>query len=212
MSGSNGKIRILALHGSGMNSRVFEATTAALRNELGEGYEWHFVEGTIPVPMDEDLKGFFPEDDEYFTFADPNDKASVAAALDNIFEYIDLNGPFEIIGASSISAGIAADILLAQPEKRAPFTGAIFFNGWTPVLNAKTHNMLISIPTANIWGANDARHAAAAQALSKLCTPEMNENVVHKNGSTIPGAASEEDLISASQAIRRMVRRAVPAC
>jgi hypothetical protein len=74
--------------------------------------------------------------------------------LDNIFEYIDLNGPFEIIGASSISAGIAADILLAQPEKRAPFTGAIFFNGWTPVLNAKTHNMLISIPTANIWGAN----------------------------------------------------------
>ncbi|PQE18823.1 serine hydrolase FSH protein [Rutstroemia sp. NJR-2017a WRK4] len=201
MSGSNDKIRILALHGSGMNSRVFEATTAALRNELGEGADHN-----------PDLKGFFPEDDEYFTFADPNDKASVAAALDNIFEYIDLNGPFEIIGASSISAGIAADILLAQPEKRAPFTGAIFFNGWTPVLNAKTHNMLISIPTANIWGANDARHAAAAQALSKLCTPEMNENVVHENGSTIPGAASEEDLIKASQAIRRMVRRAVPAC
>jgi hypothetical protein len=37
--------------------QVFEATTAALRNELGEGYEWHFVEGTIPVPMDEGRLG-----------------------------------------------------------------------------------------------------------------------------------------------------------
>lgn len=105
------------------------------------------LEETIPVPTDEgrldlqmfrtfigcdpDPKRFFPEDDDYFTFADHNDAASVAAALGNIFEYRDLNGSFEIIGASPVSAGIAADILLAQSEKRAPFTGAIFFNGWT---------------------------------------------------------------------------------
>jgi len=58
------KTKVLCLHGQGSNSRVFEATTAALRKELGDKFEWHFVEGTIPVPIDEGI--FFTQNLKVF--------------------------------------------------------------------------------------------------------------------------------------------------
>jgi len=224
---SNGKIRVLCLHAPGMNSQVFAAITAALRNELGDDYEWIFAEGTIPVPIDEDLKGYFPEDDKYYAYADPQDPKSVAKAMDDMIEFIRGKGPIDIVVGASGSASLTASILLRHaeenPDQPVPFSGAVFFNGYNPLnsnslgkddqpyLNPETHSTIISIPTANIWGANDARHAAAAKALSMFCNPALNENVTHSNGSTIPGAAAEDDLIMAAQAIRKTVSRAVPA-
>lgn len=227
MLNDNGKIRVLCLHGHGQNSKVFEASTAALRSELGEAFEWHFVEGTIPVAMDKELEGYFPSNDQYFAFFDPNDPQSVSRAMDNLSIYVHENGPFPIIGCSSIATSLGASLILRHaqenPEQPALFDGAIFFNGYSPLslaiagnselsfLDPQNHSAFINIPTANIWGTNDERHAVAAEALNRLCTAEMNEKFVHNNGSVIPGAAVEEDMIKAAQAIRRTVSRAIAA-
>ncbi|KAI9648918.1 hypothetical protein NHQ30_001484 [Ciborinia camelliae] len=181
MSNSSDKIKVLALHGSGQNSL---------------------------------LEGFSPEDDQYFTFADMEDPKSIARVCSEIFDYCDTHGPFDLVGCESIGTAIAATMLLEKSSKPAPFKGAIFFNGAIPpafvARKDDTHyNLSISIPTANIWGKNDARHAATALALSNICTPSINENFIHENGSTIPGSSSENDLIKAVQAIKKTAYRAV---
>jgi len=227
MANDNGKIRVLCLHGHGQNSKIFEANTAALRNELGEDFEWHFVEGTIPVPMDPELEGYLPSEDQYFGFMDPNDPQSVSKAMDDLSNYIDLNGPFAFVSGQSGMSSVSASLILRHaqehPEHKSLFAGAIFFNGYAPFdyaalkrneisfLDSETYTPMISIPTAHIWGANDKRHVVAADALNKLCVADMKEVCVHNNGSTIPGASAEGDMIKVALAIKRTVSRAIAA-
>ena len=126
---------------------------------------------------------------------------------------------------NSSSASLAASLLIRRarehPAEAPLFKGAIFFSGIAPVdttilrkhevrfLNHAAVDTPITIPTANIWAANDERHRVHSAVLSKLCSVNLNEELIHANGSTIPGAGEEATLVRAALAIRKTVDRAI---
>jgi len=158
---------------------------------------------------------------------DFNDPDSIERAMNTLTEYIKLEGEFPFICCVSASASLASSLLLRNarehPEGESLFKGAFFFSGITPFdyaaladgevrpLDQAAKNLLITIPTANIWGGNDEKHAKLAATLNKFCTPEINETMIHNNGNIIPGAGHEADVVKAAQAIKRTVARAIPA-
>ncbi|KAI9640545.1 hypothetical protein NHQ30_010843 [Ciborinia camelliae] len=127
-------------------------SAAAVRHELGEGYEWCFVEGSIPATMDPGkrrnipvfrkemklkatlvLKGYYPEDGKYFGFVDFQDSSSLAKPIQDLHDYIIAEGPFDIVMALSAGAALASLLLIREaqnnPDGGSPFKGAIFFSG-----------------------------------------------------------------------------------
>lgn len=172
-----------------------------------------------------DLKPFFPENDQYFSFMDTDNPESIKKAMSALQDYVDLEGPFDFITSISSQSSLTSSLLLRNavenPEDEPLFKGAIFFSGISPFdfsaiaegevrsLEKSTQKLLISIPTVNIWGRNDKKHAEHAAILNSFCTPEMNETLIHNNGSSIPGAGSEQDMIRAAQMIKRVVARTI---
>ncbi|MCJ1327436.1 hypothetical protein MMC10_004105 [Thelotrema lepadinum] len=221
-------IRVLCLHGHGSNARILKAQMAALRHELGHQFEWVYVEGTVPVPMADDLKPYYPEDEQTFAYCDLGDQQSVQHAFDLLEVFINEHGPFPLIGAQSGSASLAGSLFLKKARAGGdgkPITqGAVFFS---PIMPVEYHTFpgskldfteapnedagLISIPTLNVWGSNDSIHATHAMSMSKLCRSELHLDVIHANGSAIPGAGDEEALINTVHAIRRTADRAISA-
>ena len=145
--------------------------------------------------------------------------------MTDLEQYCIFEGPFDFITGSSLSASLAASLLIRKaqenPEQEPLFKGAVFFSGITPfdykalskheiqLLDPARDGVLLTLPTANIWRANDERHAAHSSILSQLCSPETNINVVHEAAGMIPGAGAEEYLVEAAHAFRRTVDRAI---
>ena len=80
------------------------------------------------------------------------------------------------------------------------------------MLDPATDGILITVPTANIWGANDEKHAKHSSTLSQLCNAQLKEDFVHDAKSGLPGAGAEETLIGAVHAIRKTVDGAISTC
>lgn len=173
-----------------------------------------------------ELKGHFPDDEETFAYCDLEDTQSVQQASQRLLDFIDLEGPFPLIGASSAAASLTASMLLQKARegnKGKPMAdGVIFFSPLMPIeYHAFTETELafkepgeadlglIDIPTVTIWGRNDKVHANHAASVTKLCNQELGMEVVHSLGSSIPSAADEDALVSAAQAIRVTADRAI---
>jgi len=213
-------IRVLCLHGHGSNSKVLEAQTAALRHELDEDYEWVFVNGTVPVTMAPELKGFYPESDDYFGYFTIAEPKSLEKAMNDLEDFIDLEGPFDIVMAVSISSSLIGNLLQKLgTDNQPPFRGAIFFAGMAPLdfatcakgdlgfLEHAEEHKLISIPTANIWGVHDDYHIHSAPKLAAFCSAQTNISLMHEARTPIPSSADEKDLVAAAQVIRVTVDR-----
>lgn len=166
-----------------------------------------------------EIKGFYPETDVYFDYFERTSASSLQSALSNLSTFFSLEGPYDAILGFSMGAGLAATYLiqcaLQNPTAELPVKCAVFFSGQTAWdLNAlKDGNVmpldlgvsgsLITLPTANIWGRNDALHSGAAEALSKLCQEDTRHDYVHEEGHDIPSARAKSAVLGSVKTIRR---------
>lgn len=76
------------------------------------------------------------------------------------------------------------------------------------VLMAEDTGARISIPTAHVWGENDACAPGQGKLLSELCEAGLRSVAVHKGGHSVPGVKEQRDLYAAIKATKRGIERA----
>ncbi|KAJ5291695.1 DUF341 domain protein [Penicillium angulare] len=170
-----------------------------------------------------EIKQFYPASDEYFSYHDYDIK-DVTKTLNDLQSYIDEEGPFDGAIGFSQGAGLIATYLLKWRLERQgdpfPFKCAIFFAGASPIdvtslaagelkyVDAQSsHDSLISLPTAHIWGANDPLHEDAERLLS-ICDKTRRNVYLHSQGHEIPSPKAKEDVQGCVRVIRRTIENA----
>lgn len=174
-----------------------------------------------------EIRSFFPADDEYFAYFDSGLAESCRKAVDDLDKYITLEGPFDGILAFSQGASLAATLMIQRAtQKQAlvpPLNCVIFFSAAIPLdyaalLHSKIEEVslssfgeVITTPTAHIWGQNDETYCGMSDRLSKLCRQELRTEFIHSGGHEVPSSGSKSAVISAVNAIRRTITRALTA-
>ncbi|KAL4936755.1 hypothetical protein BDV06DRAFT_216422 [Aspergillus oleicola] len=210
-------MRFLCLHGMGTNGRIFESQTAAIRHSLSDNYTYEWLEGSIDTEMAPGIKDIVSKDDKFLLYADDSPESQIRA-LTELTQFIEEEGPFDVLMGFSHGAGCLATYLLYKMQQggvsKLPIRCAIFFCGAPPHLPSVSRRVdfsvgaeCIDIPTAHIWGRNDTLYGYGPE-LSKLCRGSMREEVVLESGHEIPGARDLVAVARCVQAIRRTLARA----
>ena len=152
---------------------------------------------------------------------------SCRKAVDNLDQYIALEGPFDGVLAFSQGASLAATLMIRRATQKEanplvpPFNCAIFFSAAFPLdyaallhsqieeVSLSSRGEVITTPTAHIWGENDGKYRDMSDRLSKLCRQELKTEFIHSSGHEIPSSGSKDAVISAVNAIRRTITRAL---
>ncbi|PYI05348.1 hypothetical protein BO78DRAFT_430706 [Aspergillus sclerotiicarbonarius CBS 121057] len=214
-------MRILCLHGSGTNSRIFEIQTAAIRYELGDNHTYDFVEGTIPSKMYPGVDVVAWKDEPVYAYFDEHHPESGFAAYHYLEEYLHDEGPYDgVIAFSQAGTMILTYLIhLAKKDPRAemPFKFAIILSITHPPLDYQALQKgrvmaidledtagIIPIPTAHIWGSRDEAASRVATSNS-VCKADVRWVYVHGRGHEVPGAGSKDDVTRTVNIIRRAV-------
>ncbi|KAI1355426.1 serine hydrolase-domain-containing protein [Xylaria sp. FL0043] len=222
-------MKFLCLHGSGTNSSVMQSQTGIeqyesleisplttapgpLRHELGGGYEYEF--GRDADSMDyEGVEALSSPGHDFYAFYDPADMATLQIAMDQLDRYIASEGPFDGVMGFSAGCVLAALYLLRKQQQQPPafpFKCAIFLScaeirqelryvGADAVCNP------IRVPTAHVWGSNDATAPSGGQDLFEICDAETRLVLIHDGGHEV---SRGHYLTEACHVIRRVLQRA----
>lgn len=199
-------------------------TTAPLRYQLGDDYEYDFVDGPYPWPAAKGIAEVFGESNIYSSYFDGS-KESAIQAVNDLADYAKSNGPFDAVMGFSLGAALAATLLLREetyradpansslPGRNEPFKCAIFLCGILPAdfteVESKTMQLLragdiqyvIQSPTVHIWSPHDEDYPGQSLELVNMCEPSKRIEVLHGAGHSVP--TQGEDLMNAVDAIRR---------
>ncbi|KAE8143893.1 serine hydrolase FSH [Aspergillus pseudotamarii] len=215
----NRRLKILCLHGTGTNSEVFEAQTAALRYQLGETFEYDFVDGEYHCSAARGISEIFGDDQIYYSYFDGSADSAMKATRD-LLAYTDENGPFDAVMGFSLGAALAVMLLLhvnqlqaagEQIPVRLPFKCAILLCGVLPysltelqrgqkkLLHPEETGAIIRIPTVHAWSPNDVDYPGHSRLLMQMCDPAKRVDIAHCVGHGVPSRG--EELIKLAQAI-----------
>ncbi|MCJ1447603.1 MAG: hypothetical protein MMC23_008114 [Stictis urceolatum] len=199
---------------------IFEAQTAALRYELGDGHTYEFVQATIPCDPAPEIASTASSEASYYSYFDPESPQTFARALDQLDKYLSTEGPFDGAIAFSQGASLIASYLISMERAgRKPFSCTILFST-PPVIDPAsveehtkhtqlrladpdTYGCLISTPTVHIWGDKD-KQKATAERLSMLCDPAQTNVYVHDGDHEIPSLKSKRHVVETVKVIRRL--------
>ncbi|KAI0096863.1 serine hydrolase FSH [Nemania sp. FL0031] len=127
-------MRILCLHGTAINSTIFQSKTEKLRSFLPREYSYEWFDGDLHIIPQKFLSDVYPG--PYLTYVNILTTDNVARALGRIEEFIESEGPFDgVMGVSEGSMLSAALLLKHQvenPFSPPPFRFAIFISGTLP--------------------------------------------------------------------------------
>jgi hypothetical protein len=170
-----------------------------------------------------ELKDFFPSDGDYYDYFSFQSAQSVEKALDDMTEFLKLEGPYDGLIAFSLGGALAATWLLRQaqlyPNVPLPVKCAVFLSAGAAVdlaslqrgevaLQTVDDLYLRGFPTAHIWGRNDELWADRSERLCGMCDPQDRVVFLHEEGHSVPGTRAKEALLGCVRAIRRTVGRA----
>ena len=98
-------MRILCLHGTAINSSIFQSKTEKLRSFLPSEYSYEWLDGDLEIIPQKQLANVYPG--PYLTFIDVLTTQGIARALSRINEFIESDGPFDgVMGVSEVRARI----------------------------------------------------------------------------------------------------------
>ena len=165
-------------------------------------------------------------DATYYAYYDPSSIPSYIRAVEQLNDYVSIEGPFDGVMAFSQGAGLAAMYLvhksLQEPRQDSPFKVAIFISSiaaiYDPVtwfkdsqirrLDPAVDGQPISIPTAHIWGTQDELQSEC-KTVSELSDKASRAVFIHDSGHRVPSSSSQGAIAGAVQAIRRAVTTAM---
>lgn len=144
----------------------------------------------------------------------------MVTALEQLDNYIAMEGPFDGVLGYSHGAGLAAMLLIAKPNA-VPLKFAIFLSpvsvydpaaylerGEVQVLDGpKNGRPRINIPTAVVYGNSDPRKGES-EALVAVCDSEKTFVFVHEGGHEIPGISVKSGLPGTVKVARRAISSA----
>ncbi|GIJ99436.1 hypothetical protein Aspvir_001568 [Aspergillus viridinutans] len=220
-------MRILCLHGAGINSRIFEMQTAAIRYELADGHVYDFVEGTIPWSMYPGVETIALDNEPVFAYFDDKDPQSGLAVYRHFEQHLRDEGPYDGVIAFSQAATMILTYLIHvfRRKKRgdnvdSPFRFAVLFSVVRPPVDYEELQLgkftdvdlndvkgIVEIPTVHVWGALEESGSQAAMT-SDVCRSDMKWTYVHDRGHEIPGSGSKDAVTKTANAIRRAIETA----
>ncbi|KAF1993036.1 hypothetical protein P154DRAFT_106180 [Amniculicola lignicola CBS 123094] len=129
-------VRVLCLHGQGVNSAVFQKQTESLRAMLPVDYEFHFFDGKYECESAEEVRDHYPP--PYLTWYNTPTVEKVKDAHEQIRQIIKTHGPFDAVMGFSQGAAVAASLLLHEELESTPlsFKAAIFIGSPIPFAKA----------------------------------------------------------------------------
>lgn len=169
-----------------------------------------------------DLSSLGAGNDQGFSYFEENNASSALAALVDLDNYFNSEGPFDGIIAFSQSVGLAGTWLVHRQRRQLPsvrcgvfFSGAataldpdILHDGRMVALPADRVGQVIDTPTAHIYGSEDS-YAAAAKEFSGICNSAVRSTYIHPGRHEVPGSgsgSSAKDVVHLSvNAIRRVI-------
>ncbi|KAJ1988954.1 Ovarian cancer-associated protein 2 [Dimargaris cristalligena] len=136
---TNGKLRILCLHGHVQSGPVFRAKTGSLRKGLKQVAEFEYISSPLPVelshaspsdePRDNASDGAVKEEPKLGWFRVTNDASGhrlhdLQKCLDTIKHALETMGPFDgILGFSQGAAIVAIVLLIIADQKKTALKG-----------------------------------------------------------------------------------------
>lgn len=170
-----------------------------------------------------DVATISPSDDQFFAYFDDVSPASCRQSLEDLEAYIKFAGPFDGLMAFSMGAVLGATLLVQRAQKKAvlPFRLAVFFCGGVPgdpsaldqgksrLLDGALDGEVLHLPTAHVWGKNDARNPSWGPELAKLCSSQLATTFIHERGHDIPSWHDQASLERTVQCIQRTIDKAI---
>ncbi|KAK7534498.1 serine hydrolase FSH [Phyllosticta citricarpa] len=141
-------IKILCLHGMGVNAEIFALQTAPFRRLLPSDYEFTFLEGRFECEPAPGVSGIFTG--PYSCWYDTPTTSKVAKAHEYVLEVIREKGPFHGVMGFSQGGALAASILLHHKLAGIPppFEFAVFICSPIPF----SHSLSAGIDTRAYFG------------------------------------------------------------
>ncbi|RYP04515.1 hypothetical protein DL764_004416 [Monosporascus ibericus] len=202
--GTTAKFKVLCLHGIGTNSEIFEAQTAALRYQLGDEYQYDFLDGAHPWPTAKGIDQLFGDHQVCYSYFNGSAESAMTAVND-LADYVMENGPFDAVMGFSLGAALAATLLLRAEKQQAisHIKSAIFICGTLPcdwdelrrgnmhVLQPEDVKGMIRIPTVHAWSANDVDYPCQSILLMQMCHSTVRLEAAHSAGHCVPSQVKE---------------------
>lgn len=159
---------------------------------------------------------------KHYSYHNMSTPESFIAALDNLENYIEAEGPFDGVIGYSRGAGLAARLLVRQqhlrPNDKRLFQCAILFSptqAYDPVAylekrEAKVLDKMhpgiaaIPIPVAIIYGEADETKDQCQQ-VKGIFEPRLLSVFVHNGGQEVPGLGVKDGLLGAIRSARRAI-------
>ncbi|KAH7032189.1 serine hydrolase FSH [Macrophomina phaseolina] len=134
-------VRILCLHGMGVNADIFKVQTACFRKLLPLDYEFVFLQGLAECEPAPGVAAFFPG--PYRCWYDTPTSTKVKKAHVAVLDYIKAFGPFDGVMGFSQGAAVAASILLHHQLDglSPPFRLGIFICSPLPFSHSLNHGI-----------------------------------------------------------------------
>ncbi|KAH7319000.1 serine hydrolase FSH [Rhexocercosporidium sp. MPI-PUGE-AT-0058] len=120
------ELRVLCLHGMGVDAEVFATQTAAFRSLLPASYKFSFVNASEFCDPSPGAAEYFAGPYRCWYTSPTTD--NVARAHEEVRKVIDSHGPFDIVMGFSQGAALAASILMQCEidQTPSPFKAAMF--------------------------------------------------------------------------------------
>ncbi|MCJ1380727.1 hypothetical protein MMC17_003835 [Xylographa soralifera] len=184
-------------------------------------HTFDFVEGTIEVPIAQEIQAYYPPTAAYFNYFSPGSVESIKAALNDLGKFLAIEGPYDAFLGFSQGSVLAATYILhhsmLHPTAPLPVRCALFLSGNRPLdpaalqrgearqLDPEKDGIVLRLPTVHIWGFNDKLYPGTSESLYGLCKEEERSKFCHQEGHDIPSARAKDAVLGAARAIRRMV-------
>ncbi|KAL8699911.1 MAG: hypothetical protein Q9201_005738 [Fulgogasparrea decipioides] len=128
-------VKILMVHGFGVNAAIFEAQTAPVRALLPSHWEYYFLQGPLECGPAPGIDKIYPGQSYNCWFHLPS-LIEIQSVYDFLEEVIEEEGPFDVAWGFSAGATIIGSLLLRYahetPHLPPPFRAAIFMNSQMP--------------------------------------------------------------------------------
>ncbi|KAK2612527.1 hypothetical protein QQS21_001465 [Conoideocrella luteorostrata] len=200
--------------------QTLEMQTIALRQALGLGHTYDFIDGGVDHPMEPGIAHLTAPDDTFHAYFEPTSGRSMVDALDDLEMLVsEADPPYDAILGFSQGSTLAAT-MMTRPDCDyvvSPFKFAVFFSAGMAadhaalfhdkvcMLESLPRNRRISIPTAHIYDENDPLSPRQGHLLRALCQDTGLHAATHGLGHQIPGRNDKKDLDAAVAAIKRVI-------
>lgn len=197
-----------------------------MRHLLGARYQFDFLEGAYPWPASSGIREAFGADQVCFSYTNGS-PSNTSEVVDDLAEYLEENGPFELVLAFSLGAGVITTLLLRESARFGTdavslatknIKSLVLFSGILPmdwpslaqgVMRPKHAAEVgelerIQIPTIHVWDEKDPEYPGQSAEVLLMYSRKGRIEIRHDSGHRIPNRPHTVSLVA--EGIQQLAR------